>query len=116
MTHEQLTETILSHNRELAELGANLKSAHRRIDESDRIANGVHKLAANVEALALQVKLLGESVNVSVKKLEEGQKHQGERIGTLEKEPAHKWKSLVSHITALIVAAVFGAIMANFIA
>lgn len=111
LTHEQLSDFILKHSRELAELAANLKSAHKRIDENNQMTEGIHKLAANVEALAIQVKMLTESVNASVKKLEEGQNRMDERICVIEREPANRWKALVSQVIALVVAAVTGGII-----
>lgn len=115
MTTDQLTEQILKHNSEIAALRESDKSAHKRIDENDRITEGIHKLAANVEALALQVKLLTESMENNIARLEAGQKTQGEHIGALENEPAKKWKALVAQITSLLIAAVVGGVIANLI-
>jgi chromosome segregation ATPase len=115
MTHDHLTEQVLKQNSDIAAVKESVKSAHKRIDENDRITDGIHKLAANVEALALQVKLLTEKMESNIGRLESGLKDQGERIGQLEKEPAAKWKSLVSQVMSIIVAAVVGGVIANFI-
>ena len=115
MTMEQLTEQMLRQNREIAGIAASLKSAHKRIDENDRITEGIYKLAANVESLALQVKLLTESVDSRIERLENSQKTQGERIGTLEREPARKWRTLMTQVGALITAALVGGGLSHFL-
>ena len=115
MTTEQLMSTVLKHNGEIAGMQEKLSSAHKRIDENDRIIEGVHKLASNVEALALQVKHLTDRIENSVTRLEAGLKAQGERIGVLEKEPADKWRKLVAQIISLAVAAVVGGVIAAII-
>ncbi len=51
----------------------------------------------------------------SIERIEAGLRGQGERIGALEKEPAQKWKSLVSQIIGLIVAALAGGLLSNFV-
>ena len=112
MTLDQLTEQTLKHNSEIAALKESAKSAHKRIDENDQITAGIHKLAANVETLALQVKLLTDKMDTSIERIESGLKSQGERIGALEKEPATKWKALVAQITSLIIAAIVGGVIA----
>ena len=60
MTVEQITNQVLKQNGEIAALAENVKSAHKRIDENDRIINGIHKPASNAEALTLHIKLLTE--------------------------------------------------------
>ncbi len=98
MNADQLTEKVIGHTAEIAAVQESVKSAHRRIDENDRITEGIHKLCANVETLALQVKHLAEKVESSVARLEQGLQRQGERIGALEKEPGEKWKAVVKQI------------------
>lgn len=115
MEGQQLSNRVLQNARDISAIRESTKSAHKRIDENDRITDGIHKLASNVEALALQVKMLTESLENSVSRLEAGQKAQGERIGALEREPATKWKDLVKQVIGLIVAAVAGVIIAKFI-
>lgn len=115
MTEEQRTALLLKHNEEIAAVRESSKSAHKRIDENDRITEGIHKLASNVETLALQVKLLTDKMDTNIERIESGLKSQGERIGAIEKEPANKWKTLVAQVTALVIAAVVGAIIASII-
>lgn len=114
-TTEQLSTELIKHTGELAALAESLKSAHRRIDENDHIIEGIYKLAANVEGLAIQVKLLTESVESSIGRLESSLKTQGERISQLEKEPAEKWKALVGQIISLTAAALFGLLISKLI-
>ena len=100
---------------ELAALKESTKSAHKRLDKNDRIIEEIHKLTASVETLALQVKLLTEKMDVNIARLEAGQKRTGERLSALEKEPATKWKAVTAQVTALIIAAIMGGILINFI-
>lgn len=112
---EHIATQTIQNTSDIAAIRESLKSAHKRIDENDRMTEGIHKLAANVEALALQVKMLTEKMDSSITRIEAGLTAQAERIGALEKEPATKWKDLVKQVTALVVAAVVGAVIANFI-
>lgn len=115
MTQEQITDKVIQNSNDISALKENIKSAHKRIDENDKITEGIHKLASNIESLALQVKLLTERMDSSIERIESGLKGQGERIGALEKEPASKWKDLGKQVISLIVAAVFGIIAAKFL-
>lgn len=114
MTLEHLTEQLLKQSGEIAAVRESLKSAHKRIDDNDRIIEGIHKLAANMEAMTMQVKSLAEQLESSVERLEAGQRSQGERISALEKEPATKWKNLVSQGVGLITAAIIGYALSIF--
>ena len=112
MTPEQVTGKVLELSEELASVRESIKSAHRRSDDNDRITAGIHKIAASVQALALQVKLLTDKMDESVENLKGSIKNQGERIGALEKEPAQKWKGLVKQVIEIAVAAAVGAALA----
>ena len=108
MTQEQIISKVMDHTQELAAVKESLKSAHKRIDDNDNITSGIHKLAANVETLALQVKLLTESVETSISKVELGLKNQGERIGSLESKSGKRWEALITQVISLAVAALIG--------
>ncbi len=115
MTPEQITERMLALSEEMAAVRESTKSAHRRIDENDRITAGIHEIAASVQSLALQVKLLTDKMDESVEGLKGSIKSQGERIGLLEKEPAQKWKGLVKQVVEILVAAVVGGAVGFFV-
>ncbi len=115
MTLEQISERTIKQGSEIAALKESTKSAHKRLDDNDRVIESIHKLAANVETLALQVKMLTEKMDNSITRIESGMNSQGERITCLEKEPATKWKSLVAQITTIVVAALVGGVIAKFI-
>lgn len=115
MTPEQVTGKMLALTEELASVKASTKSAHKRIDENDRITNGIHEIAASVQSLAIQVKLLTEKMDESIGQVQAGLKSQGERIGALEKEPADKWKNMIAQVIGLVVAAAVGCVIAKFI-
>ena len=139
MTSQQLTQQILAQSKDIAALWQSTKSAHKRIDENDRIIKGIHKLASNIEALTLQVKLLTERMDSSIDRMEKSIKSQGERIGSvemlcrtaerneqsiaglaskveaLEREPAAKWKYLVRQLVTLTAAALVGSALAGIL-
>ena len=139
MTDEQLTQQILAQGKDIAALWQNAKSAHKRIDENDRITQGIHKLAANIEALTLQVKLLTERMDSSIDRMEKSIKSQSMRVGALEmlcrtierneqsiaglsskidaieKEPAANWKELVRQMISLAAAVLVGSVLAGLL-
>ena len=139
MTEEQFTQQLIAQGKDIAALWENAKSAHKRIDETDRITNGIHKLAANVETLALQVKLLTERMDSSIDRMEQSLKSQEGRIReaeavcsaalrsekriaelagkveAIEREPATKWKELVRLTMTITAAAFMGGMFANII-
>ena len=139
MTQEHMMEQLMSQSRDIAALWESVKSAHKRIDETDRIIKGIHRLAANVEALALQVKLLTERMDSSIERMEKSLESQGVRIGAveplcgsiertesnltgltakveaLEKEPADKWRELVRQVITIAAAALAGSLLAGVV-
>ena len=92
----------------LAKQGESLKSAHKRIDRIEDVGQQIHRLAANMEAM-----------NANTERIAAQQKEQGERmdkviqaldvrIETLEKEPAAKWKALVTQVITILAAMAAG--------
>ena len=136
---EKTAGQVVKNTADIAALWESVKSAHKRLDENDRITEGIHRLAANVEGLAQQVKLMTVKWEENVGRLETSIKSQGERIGSverrisevgrqekqienavkridaIEREPAERWKGLVKQLIALAVAALFGAIVSKFV-
>lgn len=128
-TPDELSQMVFQNGKDIAALWESTKSAHKRIDENDRITTGIHELAANMKNLTEQVKNLAD-------RLEGGLREQGKRIGDvetafiklsglepkvdtalakiekIEKEPADKWKSLVTQIISLAVAGIIGGVIA----
>lgn len=115
MTQEQMTARIVELTEQIAAARSSLKSAHKRIDDNDKITAGIHEVAASVQALAIEVKMIAEKWSKSEESIKNSIKSQGERIGKLEKEPADKWKSLVAQVIGLVVAAVVGVLISKFI-
>lgn len=131
MNDDQMSKMVMDNARDIAALKQGHSALEKRIDENDRVTTGIHKLAANTENLATEVKRLGE-------RLEAGLREQGKRVGevetaiikfgnmessiklaltrldAIEKEPATKWKTLVAQVTALVIAAVAGVVIAKF--
>ena len=114
--------------------------AHKRINENDALTNGIHELAADIKLMSHQLVEHIKRSDANNTRVDERQKSQGERIGkletdysalvqilkefkssfnaldakldTLEKEPGQKWKTLVSQVTTLIIAAIISGVIA----
>lgn len=130
---------VIEHTREIAALTASAKSAHKRIDDNDKIIAGIHELAKNVAMMAAEIKLLTARVDKSIERIEQGQKTQGERIGSIEQSiqqierneamlmkhadkleaietaPAKKWNKFVWLIIVGVATAIIAYIMGKFL-
>lgn len=139
MNEQQLMSFAMDTTKNIAALWESTKSAHHRINETDRITAGIHDLAKSIAEMATEIRLLTKRMDSSVERIEQEQKAQGgrisniekvilaikhnkeelaeceRRIDAIEKEPASKWKTLVAQVTALMVTAAMGAIIAKFI-
>ena len=137
MTQEHMMEQLMAQNKDVAALWESAKSAHKRIDETDEIIKGIHRLAANVETLALEVKLLTQRMDSSIARMERSIKSQGVRIGAvetqtqsaehsgksiavlegkvqaMEKEPADRWREMVRQVVTIAGAALAGSLLAG---
>lgn len=115
MNPDEITKQILKHSSEIAGIKEKLASAHKRIDEIGIITDSIHKLAASVESMSVQVANLAQNMDGGFERLEDNLKDHDSRLGVLEKEPGIRWKSLISQLISLIVAAVIGGITSKFI-
>lgn len=111
MNPDQLNTMVMQNARDISALWESSKSAHKRIDENDRVTEGIYKLASSVESLTMQVKQLAEKMDSSLEKIENRQRDQGERIGALEKEPGQNWKRVTAQISTIIIAAIIGMVL-----
>lgn len=138
-SEEQVNKIALDHTKEIAALWESSKSAHKRLDENNRITAGIHDLAKSIAEMALEIKLLTKRMDNSIERIEQGQKVQGERIGNIEKaimtigrnektiekheerldaierEPATKWKNLAWLVVAGVATAVVAFVMAKIL-
>ena len=112
---EKLSEIAMQNVRDIARLKADVDSAHRRIDENDKLTEGIHQLAENVATMSVEVKMLTEKVDTSVEEIKGGLKEHGERLKALESEPAQKWKKFVWAIIAAIITAGVGFLSGRFL-
>ena len=137
MSIDQLSNMVLEQGKQMAALWESTKSSHKRHDSQEKIASSVHELAKNVATIAAKIELLAEKMDKSIERIEQGQKSQGERIGTAEQailqinrneqeilslaekldalrmEPGRKWKTFVTQFIGLILAAAVGALFAG---
>jgi len=133
-TAEQVKDLVLQHSREITTLQESIKSANRRIGENAKIISGINDLAKNIAEMTVELKHLATRFDSSVKRIEDGQKLQGERIGELEKiattttriekyiedhnnrinaiekAPAHKWEKF----TWIIISGIGAAVISYF--
>jgi len=93
----------------IARLEENLKSLHKRLDENDKVTNGIHKIAANMELLTHKM----ANVSDSIDEIKESQKSQGARIGDLETKPMLAMQKIVMQVLTLMVAAAVGVVLAR---
>ena len=82
-----------------------------RLNSNDALINTIHELASDIKVLTHQVKTQGERIEQIVLCYESKLKEQGKRISTLEKEPAHKWRLLISQIITFLAAALVGGVV-----
>ncbi len=47
--------TILQNAKDISEIKAEITSINRRIDENDRLTNGIHQLAENVATMSVEI-------------------------------------------------------------
>jgi ElaB/YqjD/DUF883 family membrane-anchored ribosome-binding protein len=96
----------------------------KRMDKKEEINEAVWKISSNVEMMTQQLKETNVRFNDHIQRLYEKIEKQGEanasaiqelskRIDEIEKKPAKRWDAFVAQITAIIVAAVVGFVVAN---
>lgn len=139
MDETQVTEIIMRISKELAAVQESSKSAHRRIDEIDRLSAELHDLAKSIAEMAAETKMLAKHMDSVVERIELGQRAQGERIGTvekavltisrnekalekheerldaIEKEPGTKWEKAIWIIITGIITAIVAFFMASLL-
>lgn len=97
MTNEEIVVKITALEHET-------KSAKHRLDDLEIQSQAIQDLAMSVKEM---------SINMSG--MLEEQKRQGERLNTLEKEPADNWKNMKRTIITSVVSALGGALAAGLI-
>lgn len=100
---EQLAQMAMENAKDIAGLKADVASAHRRINENDRLTEGIHQLAENVATMSLEIKMLTEKFDNSIERMENDLKTQAERITTIEKNPFKKWDKFIWLVIAAVV-------------
>ena len=104
MTNEEIAVSITEHEVEI-------ESLKRRVSEVEALTRSISELAASVRELAITVSNNNERMN----SYEERLKHQGERIGDLEKNPAKKWENLSNVIVTALASGVIGFVLSNML-
>jgi seryl-tRNA synthetase len=92
----------LEHEKRLTEVEARSKSNEHRLDDVEKKQNDLSELVGTVKVLAIKE----ESVEKDVKEMKND-------VKTLITKPAKRWDNLVSQLITLIVAAIFGFILAK---
>lgn len=91
--------------KDISELKAKMVAINKRIDENDQLTNGIHELATNVATMSLEIKMLTEKFDDSIKRIESGLQKQSERITAIETAPSQKWDKFIWLIIAAAVSA-----------
>lgn len=92
----------LEHEKRLTEVEARSKSNEHRLDDVEKKQNDLSELVGTVKVLAIKE----EAVEKDVKEMKND-------VKTLITKPAKRWDNLVSQLITLIVAAIFGFILAK---
>lgn len=104
-TAEQFSQVAIQNAKDISELKAEMAAINRRVDENDHLTNGIHKLAENVATMSVEIKMLTEKFDSSIKRIENGLQKQSERISAIEKEPSQKWDKFIWLIIAAAISA-----------
>lgn len=92
----------LEHEKRLTEVEARSESNSHRLEAVEKKQNDLSELVGTVKVLATKE----EAVERDVKEIKND-------VKTLASKPAKRWDNLVSQLITLIVAAVFGFILAK---
>ncbi len=92
----------LEHEKRLTEVEARSKSNEHRLNDVEKKQNDLSELVGTVKVLAIKE----EAVEKDVKEMKND-------VKTLITKPAKRWDNLVSQLITLIVAAIFGFILAK---
>jgi len=98
----------------LARIESCVETLNARQSSSDALIMTIHELASDIKLLAQQVKTQSERIERIAVRYESKLKEQSERIGALEKEPAYKWKLLISQVITIIAAVLIGSAIGTF--
>lgn len=88
----------------LAEYGKEIGSLKHRMKEAEEIAKSINELALAVHELTLEMK----------QTLERLENH-GDRLSTLEKEPADNWKNMKKILWTAVASGLAGAVVGNLL-
>lgn len=95
-------EEIVRLGRELSEVHASTKQAHKRIDELQRTTEAFHKLATNVEIMVTEMKYMKNDITEIKSNIEEYH----------HKEPNELMFNVKNTIITGIISAIVGAVIA----
>ena len=98
----------------LARIENCVETLSARLNSNDMLIKTIHELASDIKVLTQQVKTQGERMEQIAGGYENRLKEHDARIGMLEKEPAYKWKSLVSQVITIVSAVLIGGIIGFF--
>ena len=104
MTNEEIAVSLTEHEVEI-------ESLKRRVSEVEALTRSINELAGSVRELAITVSNNNERMN----SYEDRLKHQGERIGAIEKQPAKKWENLSTVIVTALASGIVGFILSNIL-
>ncbi len=92
----------LEHEKRLFEVETQLKTATRQLNDLEKRQDDLDELVGTVKALAVRE----ENVESVVKEIKSD-------VKSLTAKPAQRWESLNNQIITLVVAAIFGFILAK---
>lgn len=105
----ELNKTLMAIQKDLTEISASTRSAHKRLDEQQKLINSVHELAASVRVMAAELSHIKCDVKDTQTQIDTLEGH----VTDIREKPAKRWDNAVSHVITLLIGAAFAYFMAK---
>lgn len=102
METNEINKMLMAIQKDLTEISASTRSAHKRLDEQQKLITSVHDLAASVQVMAAEMAHIKCDVKDTRAQIDALEGH----VTDIQQKPAKRWDNAVSHIITLIIGAV----------
>ena len=100
---------------DVARIDERLTAVCKQVEESGALIRQMHRLAANTENLAEQVKRQGDTMAAMFAKYDDKMRGMGERIGALETKPGKEAQKTKETVKAAIITAIICIVVTAFV-
>jgi|GEM_PF-7131743 hypothetical protein len=118
LNDEELTKQFIQMQKTISDVAADVKHIQRDLTDYSDTSKNVGLLMGTVDSLSKSIEKMATQMQQDIsdlrKSTSESIKRVNERVGALEKEPGNKWKTTVTQITGLVIAAIVGAVILKF--